>query len=75
MGFKCSVEGCKSEKSKGSDVNLFSVSFENPKTNVEIERRQKWIDFIRLGKWDSWQPFKSTRVCSEHFAPEAFERR
>ena len=72
--FRCSVEGCGRETKKDG-VTLFRVPFEEDDGEVQQNRRQQWISFIAEGKFAGWKPSKSTRVCSLHFASDAFEDR
>lgn len=77
MPLHCSVEGCSSQGTKG--VSLFQIPFENDQRSIAKERRKKWLDFISSsrphGRSIFWTPLKSSRVCSEHFVKDDFERR
>ena len=37
------------------------------------KRRKQWINFVNRTR-AKWEPTKESRICSEHFAPDAFDR-
>ncbi|XP_034232531.1 zinc finger protein 70-like isoform X2 [Thrips palmi] len=60
----CSVRGCTVSYAKRPEgVMLFTI----PKD----ERRPAWVEALK-GKGSNWVPPSSVRICSQHFAPEAF---
>jgi len=62
----CAAALCKNSSKKNSDIIFHSFP-----RNQSKELRQKWIHFCK--RKDIFNPTTS-KICSEHFAPEAYQR-
>ncbi|XP_037292119.2 zinc finger protein 532 isoform X2 [Rhipicephalus microplus] len=67
---RCCVLGCsasyESTDESGEKVRFYAF----PAKHYDAERKNKWIDNIRLARNDVngvWSPSKNSRVCSKHF--------
>ncbi|XP_065294128.1 zinc finger protein 532-like isoform X2 [Dermacentor albipictus] len=67
---RCCVLGCsatyQSTDESGEKVRFFGF----PARPHDIQRKNKWIDNIRLAREDvkgAWSPSKNSKVCSRHF--------
>uniref|UniRef100_A0A131YPN6 Transcriptional repressor salm n=1 Tax=Rhipicephalus appendiculatus TaxID=34631 RepID=A0A131YPN6_RHIAP len=67
---RCCVLGCsatyESTDESGEKVRFFGF----PTRQYDVERKNKWIDNIRLARKDVngvWSPSKNSKVCSKHF--------
>ena len=67
----CPVYGCNSDSQKNSDEWINFFSFPGGKTPDQQYRRKAWIEFC---KRKSFKPSSCTRICSLHFAEDAYSR-
>ena len=66
----CPVYGCNSDSQKNSDEWINFFSFPAGKTPDQQYRRKAWIEFC---KRKSFKPSSCTRICSLHFAEDAYD--
>ena len=65
----CPVYGCNSDAKKNpSGINFFA--FPSGKSAFQQKRRQAWIEFC---KRKAFKPLSNSRICSLHFAEDAYE--
>jgi hypothetical protein len=65
----CPVYGCNSDSQCTSEIRFFR--FPNDKSVDQQYRRKAWIEFC---KRKAFKPSSCTRICSLHFAEDAFEQ-
>lgn len=66
----CPVYGCNSDSQKKVDEKISFFAFPRGKTPDQQYRRKAWIEFC---KRKAFKPTPCTRICSLHFAEEAYE--
>jgi hypothetical protein len=65
----CPVYGCNSDAKKNPDrVHFFA--FPNGKSVAQQTRRKTWIEFC---KRKAFKPLSNRRICSLHFAEDAYQ--
>lgn len=64
----CPVYGCNSDSKMTSEVRFFR--FPSGKSSDQQYRKKAWIEFC---KRKAFKPSSNTRICSLHFAEDAFE--
>lgn len=61
----CSVFGCKNKK-RTLDISWYSF----PKSDCREyrdQRRQQWINIVRIKRGNDWVPTSNSKICSAHF--------
>lgn len=66
----CPVYGCTSDSQKPTSPPTHFFSFPSGKSADQQYRRKAWIEFC---KRKAFQPSSGTRICSLHFAEDAYE--
>ena len=66
----CPVYGCNSDSQKTTSPPTHFFSFPSGKSADQQYRRKVWIEFC---KRKAFQPSSCTRICSLHFAEDAYE--
>ena len=65
----CPVCGCSSNSQKNpSGISFFS--FPSGKSAAQQRRRKAWVEFCKRKEFD---PSSCSRICSRHFAEDAYE--
>lgn len=65
----CPVYGCNSDAKKNpGGIHFFA--FPNGKSVAQKTRRKAWIEFC---KRKAFRPLSNSRICSLHFAEDAYE--
>ena len=65
----CPVYGCKSDFKKNMS-SLHFFRFPNGNSGAQQKRRKAWIEFC---KRKAFEPLANSRICSLHFAEDAYE--
>lgn len=63
---RCVVQDCDNRRDSVAGISLHYLS-------VDAPERPKWIRFVRLHS-SNFKPTGKFPVCSDHFAPQCFER-
>ena len=66
----CPVYGCNSDSQKPANPPTHFFSFPSGKSADQQYRRKAWIEFC---KRKAFKPSSCTRICSLHFAENAYE--
>ena len=66
----CPVYGCNSDGQKPTSPPTHFFCFPLGKSAIQQHRRKAWIEFC---KRKAFQPSSCTRICSLHFAEDAYE--
>ena len=73
MPFYCVAANCKSKSSLKDGISLHNIPYYNDERPESKRRRKIWVNFISAKR--VFVPSKTSKVCSEHFKPEDYERR
>lgn len=73
MPSRCVVFGCSNTPDPASGIALHKIPYDKDFRPEAIERRQRWLDFIKR-KRAKWEPSSTSCVCSNHFKPDDFVR-
>ena len=66
----CPVYGCNSDCKKNSEKDVHFFAFPSEKYCEQRNRRKFWIEFC---KRKAFKPSSCTRICSLHFAEDAYD--
>jgi hypothetical protein len=67
----CAVYGCNSDFKKAKSTGIHFFAFPNAKSADQQYRRKAWIEFC---KRKAFKPTNCTKICSLHFAEDAYEQ-
>lgn len=68
----CPVYGCTSDSKKNPGKGLHFFSFPGSKTHEQLRNRRKvWIEFCKRKAFT--KPSPNTKICSLHFAEDAYD--
>ena len=72
MPKRCVVYGCSNTTDLAKGTVLYSIPFFGETSPVAVERRKKWVDFVRRRR-DKWSPTNSSVLCQKHFTADCFD--